>query len=599
MAKGEATLLIKITETGKAAFKNIKSGLKSIAGHAKAVTATFVLVGAAIGALAIKAGKFKEIETAFRSMAIQNGKSADMMLSKMKEMSKGTISEMDLMTQANQAMLLGVPVDKFADLLKIARSAAKATGQDIGFMLQSLVTGLGRGSKLILDNAGIVIDTAKSYETYAAAIGTTADKLSDAEKKQAFMNAAIKKGLENVAAAGSGSGGLSITDLWSKAKASIEDASTTIGKDFIPITKSALRWTIELAKWVNRAFTSVTEKDFKTLNKDIVLMEHQLRGLVKVRDKLADQGKDTQAFDTQIANLETEISKHQELIDKKTEGFEKEKEQRIKNLEASQEKDRLDAEALEIRNANEIAAKELHAENLKFINEGMKDSELRIQNEKLTKMLAKEDNVEKIRKLKAEKAALNQKALAIGRQKLRDKETKDKELTEQERINIVKSSLGTIQGLMSSSNKTLFNIGKAAAIANATISTAQGVAGALRLGPPLAFILAPLVAAAGAVQIAKIGATKPPALAEGGIVPATAGGRLVRISEAGKDEAVIPLDDEGARERIGGAGGNITINFTGPILGDETQAREFVLLMDQEMTKLRQDDESLSFEAIS
>ena len=32
-----------------------------------------------------------------------------------------------------------------------------------------------------------------------------------------------------------------------------------------------------------------------------------------------------------------------------------------------------------------------------------------------------------------------------------------------------------------------------------------------------------------------------PALAEGGVVPATPGGRIVRVAEAGESEAVIPL----------------------------------------------------------
>ena len=36
-----------------------------------------------------------------------------------------------------------------------------------------------------------------------------------------------------------------------------------------------------------------------------------------------------------------------------------------------------------------------------------------------------------------------------------------------------------------------------------------------------------------------------PHLAEGGIVPATSGGRLVRVAEAGEDEAVIPLSKLG------------------------------------------------------
>jgi hypothetical protein len=49
-----------------------------------------------------------------------------------------------------------------------------------------------------------------------------------------------------------------------------------------------------------------------------------------------------------------------------------------------------------------------------------------------------------------------------------------------------------------------------------------------------------------------------PHLAEGGIVPATPGGRLVKVAEAGEAEAVIPLSKLGT---MGGNGGGQTVNY--------------------------------------
>ena len=108
---------------------------------------------------------------------------------------------------------------------------------------------------------------------------------------------------------------------------------------------------------------------------------------------------------------------------------------------------------------------------------------------------------------------------------------------------------------------------KAIAIGMATVKTAQGVARALSDYPfPVSAVIGGLVAAAGAVQIAKIASTP---MAEGGIVPATPGGRLATIGEGGRDEAVIPLDQAG--DRLTGLGGitveNIVIN--GNIEGDD------------------------------
>ena len=55
-------------------------------------------------------------------------------------------------------------------------------------------------------------------------------------------------------------------------------------------------------------------------------------------------------------------------------------------------------------------------------------------------------------------------------------------------------------------------------------------------------------------QIGRISPINIPNLAEGGIIPATPGGRLVNVAEAGKAEAVIPLD------RLGNIGGGQTVN---------------------------------------
>ncbi len=65
-----------------------------------------------------------------------------------------------------------------------------------------------------------------------------------------------------------------------------------------------------------------------------------------------------------------------------------------------------------------------------------------------------------------------------------------------------------------------------------------------------------------------------PTLGHGGIVPATPGGRIVRVSEAGRDEAIIPLPRRGHRTRLGGAGGTtINVNVNGAVGDPRSIAR--------------------------
>ena len=88
-------------------------------------------------------------------------------------------------------------------------------------------------------------------------------------------------------------------------------------------------------------------------------------------------------------------------------------------------------------------------------------------------------------------------------------------------VNDTRSTLSYISTLQSSSNSALFAIGKASALATATIDGYVAVQKALTATPwpPVNFALAALVGVATAANIAKIASTQPPKFAMGGIVP--------------------------------------------------------------------------------
>lgn len=99
---------------------------------------------------------------------------------------------------------------------------------------------------------------------------------------------------------------------------------------------------------------------------------------------------------------------------------------------------------------------------------------------------------------------------------------KFEDLSNKQRIQNLKGTLGTIATLQSSSSKTLFGIGKAAAIGTATIDGIAAVQKALASAPPpFNFVLAGLVGAATAANIANIASQQPPSAGSfqnGGIV---------------------------------------------------------------------------------
>jgi hypothetical protein len=146
-----------------------------------------------------QSAKIKQMETAFTTMA-GGVSSASFALLKLQNATDGTVSKFDLLQQANNAMILGVTKnsDEMAQMFDMAQRLGDALGKDVKLSIESLVTGIGRQSRLMLDNIGIIVKADKAYEDYATELGKTAATLTDSEKKQAFMNAALQAGRDKL-----------------------------------------------------------------------------------------------------------------------------------------------------------------------------------------------------------------------------------------------------------------------------------------------------------------------------------------------------------------------------------------------------------------
>ena len=77
------------------------------------------------------------------------------LLDNLREATHGTVSDLELMKAAVQFNDFNLPVEELGTMLAFAQQKAKDTGQSVDYMVSSIVTGLGRQSKQILDNLGI------------------------------------------------------------------------------------------------------------------------------------------------------------------------------------------------------------------------------------------------------------------------------------------------------------------------------------------------------------------------------------------------------------------------------------------------------------
>jgi len=130
------------------------------------------------------------------AFATLGGADATRMLERMRQAAQGTISDMDLMAAANKAMMLGVTqsADEMGRLVEVAAARGHAMGLSTSQAFSDIVTGIGRMSPMILDNLGILTGGQAAFDAYAASIGKAADKLSDAEKRQALLNKVLNDG---------------------------------------------------------------------------------------------------------------------------------------------------------------------------------------------------------------------------------------------------------------------------------------------------------------------------------------------------------------------------------------------------------------------
>lgn len=185
-------------------------GLAGQIGNLAGSFGTLGTVGAVIGIgkigldLAQTGANADLVAQRFDGLAKAAGTTGAALLSALRTASGGEINDLNLQLAANRAQLLGVAdsAQEFSTLMNIARDRAQQMGISTTQAFNDLVTGLGRGSALILDNLGITVSVTEANNAYAASLGKSASALTEAEQKQALINAVLTQGQASLAASG-------------------------------------------------------------------------------------------------------------------------------------------------------------------------------------------------------------------------------------------------------------------------------------------------------------------------------------------------------------------------------------------------------------
>lgn len=161
------------------------------------------------------------------------------LLDNLRKATKGTINDVELMKSLLQAKDFRIPLEDMGKYLQFAQLKAQQTGQSVEYMTNSIVTGLGRKSVMILDNLGI-----------------SASEVNERTKQMgSFMKAVASIVDEELASAGETY--VSAADRMAQRTVRLQNAQKELGDELLPLKEKfddvygeMQIGTIDLIKWM-------------------------------------------------------------------------------------------------------------------------------------------------------------------------------------------------------------------------------------------------------------------------------------------------------------------------------------------------------------
>lgn len=221
-------------EAGMSKATGFIEGVQSAAKVAAGILMRDLARGLTQGAVtALKMGA--QIETLRKSFEALSAAAAGYVpsLDRLREATQGMVSDTDLLLRANEALALGIPTEHLDELFDAAIRLGKAMGLDATQGIQALTIGVGRQSRLVLDNLGIIVKAEEAYTEYAKRIGKTSETLTENERRLGFQTIALEKITEKAAVLGDN---ISDTEKYmSQWNATIKNATTSLGELLQPL----------------------------------------------------------------------------------------------------------------------------------------------------------------------------------------------------------------------------------------------------------------------------------------------------------------------------------------------------------------------------
>jgi len=227
----QVNIIISTKDKTSGEAKKAASGLEQLQKAAKLVAAGFAAMKTAQAVVElIKLGAASQRqETALGNLAKAAGTSGDAIIKAIQVASDFTIDRMTAMQTANRAMIMEVAETpaQFERITKVAVALGRAMGLDAATAMERFTLAAGRQSVKIADDLGMIVDITAANERYADANDLVANKLTETQQGQAFLNEMLRMGELRMEALGDST--IDNATKMEQASAAWKDAKASIG----------------------------------------------------------------------------------------------------------------------------------------------------------------------------------------------------------------------------------------------------------------------------------------------------------------------------------------------------------------------------------
>ena len=144
----------------------------------------------------------------------------------LRQATHGTVTDLELMKAAVKFNDFKLPVEELGTMLAFAQQKAKDTGQSVDYMVDSIVTGLGRKSLMILDNLGLSANEVK-------------EKMAETGDMTKAVGAIIREQMSKA-----GDYVETAADRAAQANVSLQNKMEELGRKFAPVEEASSQlWT--------------------------------------------------------------------------------------------------------------------------------------------------------------------------------------------------------------------------------------------------------------------------------------------------------------------------------------------------------------------